>query len=74
MFFIESARSKGKIPDPGRDCQRFYGAYSNRARISVLFSDAESVGRPAAKPPERNNPDVSREARSTWACLVRIDN
>jgi hypothetical protein len=28
-------RITSHIPDPGRHCQRFYGAYSNRARISV---------------------------------------
>ena len=32
------------IPDPGRHCQRFYGAYSNRARISMAAPDDETAG------------------------------
>ena len=63
-------RITAHIPDPGRHCQRFYGAYSNRSRI--VSSGAQETGDQAAKTPEeRDNADFSREARSTWARLVR---
>jgi hypothetical protein len=58
------------IPDPGRHCQRFYGAYSNRGRISAIPADGENDDLPAALP-GRDNSDVSREARSTWARLIK---
>jgi hypothetical protein len=64
-------RITSHIPDPGRHCQRFYGAYSNRGRISVAAPDDETAGLPAAGLPERDNSDVSREARSTWARLIK---
>jgi hypothetical protein len=64
-------RITSHIPDPGRHCQRFYGAYSNRGRIPVATPDEETAGLPAARVPERDNPDGSREARSTWARLIR---
>jgi hypothetical protein len=54
------------IPDPGSHCQRFYGAYSNRGRVRRASARADN---PAAG--ERDNSDFSREARSTWARLVR---
>ncbi len=56
------------IPDPGSHCQRFYGAYSNRGRIVCGNRQADC---PAAAPEVRDNSDASREARSTWARLVR---
>jgi hypothetical protein len=59
------------IPDPGRHCQRFYGAYSNRARISVSSADGQSGACAAAKHSEQANSDISREARSTWARLIK---
>jgi hypothetical protein len=64
-------RLTSHIPDPGRHCQRFYGAYSNRARIRVAPAENETVGVPAARLPERDNSDCSREARSTWARLIK---
>jgi len=64
-------RITSHIPDPGRHCQRFYGAYSNRGRISAADRQGQSAGMPAAKLPEQDNPDVSKEARSTWARLIR---
>jgi hypothetical protein len=57
------------IPDPGSHCQRFYGAYSNRGRIVCAGEQANSAGAPA--PEARDNSDFSREARSTWARLIR---
>jgi hypothetical protein len=63
-------RITSHIPDRGRHCQRFYGAYSNRARIPVAPTDGESAGLPA-KHPEQDNSDFSREARSTWARLIK---
>ena len=59
-------------PIPGQEshCQRFYGAYSNRGRIlrAPARADNSASGIPAG---ERDNSDLSREARSTWARLVR---
>ena len=63
-------RITSHIPDPGRHCQRFYGAYSNRGRISIAAREDETAGLPAAVP-ERDNSDCSREARSTWARLIK---
>jgi len=59
------------IPDPGRHGQRFYGAYSNRAGIAVSDANGDSA-RPAANVrAQQDNSDFSREARSTWARLLR---
>jgi hypothetical protein len=60
-----------QIPDPGRHCQRFYGAYSNRARVPAPPADGQSPASPAANYSEKDNSDFSREARSTWARLIR---
>jgi len=59
------------IPDPGSHCQRFYGAYSNRGRIVCAGRQADSRAAGAPSPGARENSDFSREARSTWARLVR---
>jgi hypothetical protein len=64
-------RITSHIPDPGKHCQRFYGAYSNRARIRTLAADVQATGSTAVRPCERDNSDGSREARSTWARLIR---
>ena len=64
-------RITAHIPDPGRHCQRFYGTYSNRARAAISSAhdgDAQPVANPNA---EQDNADFSREARSTWARLLR---
>jgi hypothetical protein len=37
----------------------------------VTAPDDETAGLPAAGLPERDNPDVSREARSTWARPIK---
>jgi hypothetical protein len=62
-------RITSHIPDPGRHCQRFYGAYSNRGRIRLDPADGESAGFQAEK--QQDNADCSREARSTWARLIK---
>jgi len=64
-------RITSHIPDAGRHCQRFYGAYSNRSRVAVPLADSQNAGSPAATHPEQDHPDISREARSTWARLIR---
>ena len=64
-------RITSHIPDPGRLCQRFYGAYSNRARIPVFPADGQSSASPVVMHPEQDNSDSSREARSTWARLIK---
>ena len=63
-------RISAHIPDPRRHCQRLYGAYSNRGRI--VSSRAQGHAHQAAQTPEdRDNSEFSREARSTWARLIR---
>jgi hypothetical protein len=64
-------RITSHIPDPGRHCQRFYGAYSNRARISASPADGPSAASPAAKQAEQDKSNSSKEARSTWARLIK---
>jgi hypothetical protein len=59
------------IPNPGRHNQRFYGAYSNRARVSRSSAVGDSAGSAAETGAEQDNADFSREARSTWARLLR---
>jgi hypothetical protein len=66
-------RITAHIPDPGSHCQRFYGAYSNRGRVAT--ARAQRNGGEAAPAPKAHkdgdNSDFSREARSTWARLIR---
>ena len=64
-------RLTSHIPDPRRHCQRFYGAYANRTRISVSPLDGQSAASAASIHPRQEDPDSSREARSTWARLIR---
>jgi len=64
-------RITSHIPDPGKQCQRFYGAYSNRARICMAADKDENAASPRAKHCEADNSDCSREARSTWARLIK---
>jgi hypothetical protein len=64
-------RIASHIPDPGRHCQRFYGAYSNRARTPASCAPAQVTALPPAKFQEQDIADNSRETRSTWARLVR---
>jgi hypothetical protein len=64
-------RITSHIPDPGRHCQRFYGACSNRGRIPMAAPASEPAPLPAAKLSEHHNRDASREAPSTWARLIR---
>jgi hypothetical protein len=64
-------RITAHIPDPGRLCQRFYGAYSNRGRISVAPAEDNNAPSPGANHGEQDISDGSREARSTWARLIK---
>jgi hypothetical protein len=64
-------RITSHIPDARRHCQRSYGAYSNRGRIRVAAVEDETLGAPAAKLSEYDHSDCSREARSTWARLIK---
>jgi hypothetical protein len=63
-------RITAHIPDPGSHCQRFYGAYSNRGRVPRAPARADNPD-PGISAGERDNSDFSREARSTWARLIR---
>jgi hypothetical protein len=58
-------------PDPGKHCQRFYGAYSNRGRICLDPADGESAALPAGSSPAQDDSDCSRHACSTWARLIK---
>jgi hypothetical protein len=51
--------------------KRFYGAYSNRARISVAPQEGESMGLPPTRVPDHDDLDCSKEARRTWARLIK---
>jgi hypothetical protein len=64
-------RITAHIPNPGRHCQRFYGAYSNRARVARSSAVGNSAGSAAEAGAEKDKSDFSREARSTWARLLR---
>ncbi len=64
-------RITSHLPDPGKHCQRFYGAYSNRSRIRLDPGDGESAALPAASIPAQDDSDCSRHARSLWARLIR---
>ena len=64
-------RITAHIPDPGRHCQRFYGAYSNRARVAGSSAVGDRAGSAAEAGAEQGNADFSRAARSTWARLLR---
>ena len=59
-------RITSHIPDPGKHCQRFYGAYSNRGRIPVAAPHGEIAGLTTALHPEPDGSDCPREARSIW--------
>ena len=59
------------LPGPGRHNRRFYGAHSNRARVSRSSAVGETAGSAAETGAEKDNADFSREARSTWARLLR---
>jgi hypothetical protein len=64
-------RITAHIPDPGRHCQRFYGAYSNRARVAASSADGHSADLTAKTHSHQDNSDSCREARSTWPRLLR---
>jgi hypothetical protein len=64
-------RIAAHIPDQGRHGQRFYAAYSNRAGIAVSSAHGDSAGPAANVRAQQDNSDFSREARSTWARLLR---
>jgi hypothetical protein len=62
-------RIASHIPDPGKHCQRFYRAYSNRGPIRLDPADGESAGFQAEK--QQGHSDCSRETRSTWDRLIK---
>jgi hypothetical protein len=64
-------RIAAHIPNPGQHCQRFYGNYSNRARVRASSTVGASAVAGAHTRTEKDNSDFSREVRSTWARLLR---
>ena len=64
-------RISAHIPDPGRHCQRFYGAYSNRGRVGKCCAQGDGADAGANPHEDGDNSDFSREVRSTWARLIR---
>jgi hypothetical protein len=64
-------RVTAHIPDRGCHGQRYYGAYSNRARVYTSSAAGESAGSAADTHPEGDNSDFSKEARSTWVRLLK---
>jgi hypothetical protein len=58
-------------PYPTIAAGRFYGAYSNRGWIRLDPADGESAALPAAIIPAQDDSDCYREARSTWARLIK---
>jgi hypothetical protein len=62
-------RISAHMPDPRSHCQRFYRAHSNRGRVATAHAQGDSGE--AAAAPEDGDTDFSREARSTWARLIR---
>jgi hypothetical protein len=58
------------IPDPGQHTRRSYGAYSNRARVSA--QSLQDLADPTAEiRPADQDSDFAKEARRTWARLLR---
>ena len=64
-------RITSHIPDPGRHCQRFYGACSNRGPIRLGPAQPQPSPPPAAQPLKSDHAVCSRKARSTWARLIK---
>jgi hypothetical protein len=64
-------RITSHIPDPGKHCQRFYGAYSNRGRVSMAAENDENAASAGAKHCEQDISDCSHETRGTWARLIK---
>jgi hypothetical protein len=64
-------RITAHIPDPGRQGQRYYGAYSNRAGVTTSSAVGDSASCAADAQPHKDNSHFSRAARSTRAHLLR---
>jgi hypothetical protein len=64
-------RITSHIPDPVKHCQRFYGTYSNRGRISAAEQDGDAAVPDATTTHEPDASEASLEARSTWARLLK---
>lgn len=63
-------RITAHIPDPGQHNQRYYGAYSNRARVRAQA--VQNLADPTAEAGRADqDSDFAKEARGTWARLLR---
>jgi len=63
-------RITAHIPDPGLHSQRYYGAYSNRARAH-RHTEQDSTDSTAEARPADQESDFTSEPRRTWARLLR---
>jgi hypothetical protein len=59
------------IPDRGQHSTRYYGAYSNRARVHTSCAAVDRAGLAPDALPGNDNSDFSKETRSTWARLLK---
>jgi hypothetical protein len=63
-------RITAHIPDPGQHNQRYYGAYSNRARVRAQA--LQDLAAPSAQArPAGQDSDFAKQARRTWGRLLR---
>jgi hypothetical protein len=62
-------RITSHVPDRGQHNQRYYGAYSNRARISAKGAQDFAEPTEQAHLPEQDS-DFASETRRTWARLL----
>jgi hypothetical protein len=63
-------RITAHIPDPGRHGQRFYGAYSNRARAAIARADGDNADAAANTYAQQNNSVAS--ASEKGALIARV--
>ena len=59
------------IPDRGRHCVRYYGAFANRARSPKVFTEQQTP--PAAGPgaSEDTSSEFVQRSRASWARLIK---
>jgi hypothetical protein len=63
-------RISAHIADPGQHLTRYYGAYSNRSNLRGKNDSEDSIASDAEKA-ETDNSEFSKNARRTWARLIK---